>query len=158
MTDTNADMLMRKLNYYVKMSLDAPEKSAERIYRIHVLFQYCMTAEGEPVLTSEKYERLRGIMLGRIAEFEMDPIAKPYLRFRRVMAELKASLLGQPLRRSARCRIQADHEKFAIVEPAPVYQQVPMDYPACQCVYCTSHRPLIKVKVLPRRSARLMQK
>jgi len=148
---TNGDMLMRKLNYYVKMALDAPEKSALRVYRIHVLFQYCMTAEGEPVLTSEKYERFRGILLARIAEFEMDPIAKPYLHFRHGMAVLKAALLGQPLRRSARCRIQADHEKFAIVEPAPVDQD-----PICQCAECT-HRRVINVKVLPRRSARLMQ-
>ena len=157
MTAATSDMLMRKVQYYVKMALAAPEKSAERVYRIHILFQYCMTDEGAPVLTSEKYTRFRGQLLTRIAEFENDPIAKPYPHFRHGMTVLKATLVGQPLRRSPRHRLQADHEKFSTVEP------VPQDPAArkCQCFYCTYQEqnvPIkIKVKVLPRRSARLMK-
>jgi hypothetical protein len=155
MTDATSDMLMRKLQYYVNMALAAPEKSAERIYRIHILFQYCMTDEGAPVLTSEKYTRFRGQMLDRIAEFEKDPIAKPYRHFRHGMTVLKATLLGQPLRRSPRHRLQADHEKFSTAEPVP---QDPAPR-KCQCFYCTypEKNVPIKVKVLPRRSARLMK-
>ncbi len=145
-------MLMSKLQYYIQMALAAPEKSAERIYRIHILFQYCMTSEAEEVLTTEKYARFRGQMLGRIAEFENDPIAKPYLHFRDGMTLLKATLLGQPLRRSPRLKLEASHEKFSTAEPVP---QDP-DAFKCRCLYCEPSVP-IKVKVLPRRSARLMR-
>ena len=155
MTAATSDMLMRKVQYYVKMALAAPEKSALRVYRIHILFQYCMTDEGAPVLTGEKYTRFREILLTRIAEFEKDPIAKPYLHFRHAMTILKATLLGQPLRRSPRHRLQADHEKFSTAEPLP---QDPAAF-KCQCFYCTYQEKNvpIKVKVLPRRSARLMK-
>jgi hypothetical protein len=133
MTETNLELLMRKLNYYVQMALAAPEKSAERVYRIHILFQYCMTDEGAPVLTTDKYTRFRVILLDRIAEFENDPIAKPYRHFRHAMADLKATLLGQPRRRSPRLRLQADHENFSTAEPVP---QDPAPR-KCQCFYCT---------------------
>jgi hypothetical protein len=152
-------------------------KKEQKVFVITGLFNYLSTADVKPLLNTPKFANLRNIILEKIHEFLNDAYVRVQQNHRTqaVLRELFTYLVQDdsvPLRRSQRQKqrevrhlnscfdhcesiccmtIAADLKKWSAVKPdaAPVIV-APVAVPKPVSIK-------VKVKVLPRRSARLMQ-
>ena len=166
--------VQKVLAIYVNKVGELPKKE-QKVFVTTGLFTYLSTAEVKPLLNTPKYAKFRTVLLRKIHEFTNDAFAreKKNHRIQAVMRELFTYLVQDdsvPPRRSERQKqrvvrhlnncfdhcesiccmnIAADLKKWSSVKPGQ--QEVP---PAS----VAAPKPVsIKVKVLPRRSARLMK-
>ena len=150
---------------YVDKANVLPKKE-QKIYCITGLFDYLSTADVKPILHTERFARVRNILLRKIHEFSNDSYVvankHKYHRLNAVMRELFAYLVQDdsvPRRRSERQKQRAVRAFNTCFEHCSSPQCMTV---ASKLKYWSSIKPnqvkpvSIKVKVLPRRSARLM--
>jgi hypothetical protein len=136
------------LSIYIEKATVALTK-AERLYCITGLFDYLSTAEVKPLIQTAGFAQFRTILLRKIHEYTNDSTVQAhphrYHRLLAVMRELFAYLVADdsvPRRRSERLKqraVCAFNAYYGLPNPA----ELP---PAVR----------VTVKVLPRRSARLL--
>ena len=149
-------VVSKTLSDYIKKALVLKDKPEKIIY-VNGLFDYLSTAEVKPILKNYPgCANLRNMVLAKIAEYSADTYLRAhrqqYHRLFAVFREMYNYLLEDdsvPVRRSDRQKERAV-VKFNeyIAQAAAIAQPVKPNAPPLR----------IKVKVLPRRSARLMNK
>ena len=170
------EAVRKVLDIYLKKAVALPKKE-QKVFVITGMFTYLSTAEVKPLLNTPFYAKLRPIVLTKIHEFSNDAYVrkKENHRLRAVMHELFTYLVQDdsvPRRRSERqkqdtvrdlnscfdhcdsigCRtIATELKKWSAVKPPSVSEASVSEANAKPAVS-------IRVKVLPRRSARLLAK
>ena len=167
------------LTIYVNKAAALPEKE-HKVVCIAGIFDYLSTADVKPLLYRPDFAKFRNVILNKIHEFSNDPYLlarrKQYHRLFAVFRELFTYIVQDdsvPARRSDRQKQRAVMRFNKLFEPcsSPVCIAVAKELkqwsavrPNAKHVSITSKpvavpKPVsIKVKVLPRRSARLMNK
>ena len=171
--------VMKVAAIYVNKAIEMKEKEPKLVC-ITGFFDYLSTADVKPLLHTPDFARFRNSLLNKIHEFSNDPYLlarrKQYHRLFAVLREMFTYLVQDdsvPARRSERQKQRAVmrfNERFAhcsspvCISIATELKQWSAVQPNAKHVSITSKpvavpKPLIiKVKVLPRRSARLMNK
>jgi len=137
-----ATAIKEVLSIYIEKATEAPTKD-ERIFCLTGFFTYLSTAPVKPLMNTAAFAAFRTILLRKIHEYTNDRDVQAqkhrYHRLQAVMREMFSCLVQDdsvPCRRSARLKAQVVRELNA---------------------YCAAQKPVsIRVKVLPRRSARLL--
>ena len=157
------------LRIYIEKANSLSDK-AQKLVCIEGIFDYLSTADVKPLLERPAFTLFRNVMLNKMQDFANDPYVlarrQQYHRLYAVFCEMFTYLVQDdsvPLRRSER------QKQRAVRKFNKCFQSC--ENPACQCsaaefaelVQWSSVHPnakpvSIKVKVLPRRSARLMNK
>ena len=145
-----------------------PQKKEQKIYCITGLFNYLSTADVKPILQTERFAKVRNILLRKIDDFSNHAYIvhnkHKYHRLNAVMRELFTFLVQDdsvPRRRSERQKQRAVRGFNTCFEhcSSPQCISVANELKQWSAVKPNQLKPVsIKVKVLPRRSARLLAK
>jgi hypothetical protein len=184
MTAKYQDAVSEVLQIYIERAKEQPIMT-KKIGHMTVLFEYLLTEEVKPLLSGwcGRFNGVRNIILAKIHEFKEDPYvlkhAEEEHRFIGVLDELFAYMVGDDTvarRRSERlrekgaeykcvcgiCTETAGALRAARAKAAEIYANQPNEVSSEVATNgsnenrgCRGGVP-IKVKVLPRRSARLM--
>lgn len=177
MTAKYQDAVSEVLQIYVERAKGQPI-TAKKIGHMTVLFEYLLTEEVKPLLSGwcGRFNGVRNIILAKIHEFKADAYvlkhAEQEHRFIGVLDELFAYMVGDDTvarRRSERlrekgaeykcgcgiCTETAGALRAARAKAAEIYANQPNEV-SSEVEVSAPSAPKIKVKVLPRRSARLM--
>ena len=169
--------VMKVLGIYVNKAVSMTEKESKLVC-IAGLFNYTSTADVKPLLHTPDFAKFRNTLLNKIHEFSNDPYLiarrKQYHRLFAVFRELFTYIVQDdsvPQRRSERQKQRAVRRFNKRFEPcsSPVCIAVAKELKQWSAVLpnakhvsiepVAATKPVsIKVKVLPRRSARLMNK
>ena len=161
--------VMKVLTIYVNKATAMTEKE-QKLVCIAGFFDYLSTADVKPLLNTSDFANFRNMILKKIHEFSHDPYLlarRPqYHRLFAVFCELFTYLVPDnslPRRRSERQKQRAVrhfNQRFALCS-SPECVSIANELKTWNAVRpnATAIKPVsIKVKVLPRRSARLMNK
>lgn len=169
--------VMKVLGIYVNKAVSMTEKESKLVC-IAGLFDYTSTADVKALLNTPDFAKFRNMVIEKIHEFSNDPYLlarrKQYHRLFAVFRELFTYLVQDdsiPQRRSDRQKqraVRRFNERFEYCS-SPVCIGIATELKQWSAVQpnakhvsiqsTTVPKPLsIKVKVLPRRSARLMNK
>lgn len=165
------------LTIYVNKAAALPEKE-HKVICIAGIFDYLSTADVKPLLYRPDFAKFRNVILNKIHEFSNDPYLlarrKQYHRLFAVFRELFTYIVQDdsvPARRSERQKqraVRIFNERFdycssplciSIATELKQWSAVRPNAKHVSIKPVAASKPVsIKVKVLPRRSARLMNK
>ena len=159
--DSYTTTAIRKiLAIYCDKALSFTE-TEQKLVCIGGLFDYLSTATVKPLLLTAPFANYRKTLMQKISDFTNDPYvqARPriYHRLHAVMRELFTYMVQDdtvPRRRSERQKQQAVQRFNARFQECPCNVTAELNY--WTAVAASNPLPTIRVKVLPRRSARLM--
>ena len=158
--------VMKVAAIYVNKARAMTEKEPKLVC-ITGLFDYLSTAEVKPVLNTPDFAKFRNMLIRKIQEFSNDAYLlarrKQYHRLFAVFRELFTYLVQDdsvPQRRSERQKqraVRRFNQRFEYCS-SPVCISIANELKQWSAVQPNAKHVSIKVKVLPRRSARLMNK
>ena len=143
--------------------VEALAKKEQKVFVVTGLFTYLSSAEVKPLMNTPAFAKFRSILLRKIHEFSNDAYVREQQnhRLQVVLRELFSYLVQDdsvPRRQSERQKAQTvRHLNSCFAHcPSPECRLIAMELKQWSAVKPDTKPVSIKVKVLPRRSARLL--
>jgi len=149
---------------YIKKAETMTEKHA-KVECVQGLFEYLSTAEVKPLIQTPTFAMFRNVLLHKIHEYKKDPYViahrQTHHRLHTVLDEMFTYLVQDdsvPRRRSDRLKTATVKRFQASLAASPASISLAAELKYWNDVQAGTKLPKVSIKVLPRRSARLMNK